>query len=386
MSRPTRRAFLRGGPRFVVLSFALLGTGALAWWIGVVRPARAHTEAEARAAIVLARDSLQTGQPARALLTLARVPKSGPWAAEVLTIQGMAFASLERPEDARPLLERSLAIDPKQAMAAKVLAAVYFSDNEMDRGLTMLARAASIDPSDFRPWFAAGDVLLRYRNQPREASEVFRQAIARRPEDEASRVGLASALFALGETEEAVPLVDSLLREFPDDPTVLRLAATRARFQSKPDEVERYASLVLSHDPDDVEMLLIRAQSRLESGHQQEALGDAERAVARSPENLTALHLLTRIESAAGLKERAAATALRHRSALAIAGEIERLQNEVRKRPNDLEPRWRLGEAAARGGKLALARQCFQAALALDPNCQPARAGLAALGPPANRP
>jgi tetratricopeptide (TPR) repeat protein len=368
------------------LGLALLGTGALVWWLCVARPAHARSEAEARAAIALARDALQTGQAARALLAVARIPKSGPWVADVLTIEGMAYAALDRPENARPRLERSLTIDPKQAMAAKVLAAVYFSDNEMDQGLAMLSRAASIDPSDFRPWFAAGDVLLRYRNQPREAIEVFRQAILRRPEDVGSRAGLASALLALGETDEAMPLVDSLLREYPDDPTTLRLAATRAHFLSRADEVERYAKQVLLHDPDDVDMLVIRAQSRLKSGHPQEALGDAERAVALTPDNLTALHLLASIENAAGLKERAAATGLRHRSALAIAGRIERLQNEIRKRPNDLEPRWRLGEAAAQGGKFRLARKSFQAALALDPNCKPARAGLAALGRPGNAP
>ena len=317
---------------------------------------------------------------------MARIPQSGPWAADVLTIKGMAFAALERPDDARPLLERSLAIDPGQPMAAKVLAAVYFSEDEMDRGLAMLARAASIDPTDFRPWFASGDVLLRYRNRPREAAEVFRQAIRRRPEDEGSRAGLTSALLALGETEEAAPLLESLLREYPDDPKILRLAATHARLVSRPDDVERHAGQVLMQAPDDVEVLLLRAQSRLESGRRQEALGDAERAAALAPDNLGALHLLAGIENAVGLKERSAATAHRHRTALAIAGRIERLRDEVRKRPDDLEPHCRLGEAAAQGGRMALARKSFRAALALDPNCKPAREGLAALDGSTNTP
>jgi tetratricopeptide (TPR) repeat protein len=333
-----------------------------------------------------AREALQSGQPGRALRAVARIPQSGPWAADVLTIKGMALAALERPDDARPLLERSLAIDPNQQMAAKVLAAVYFSDNEMDLGLAMLARAATIDPSDFRPWFAAGDVMLRYRNRPREAVEVFRQAIRRRPEDEGSRAGLASALLALGEPEESSTLVDSLLIEDPDDPKILRLAAIRARLLSRADDVERYAGRALLLDPNDVEVLILRAQSRLESGRRSEALGDAERAVVLAPDNVTALYLLAGIENALGLKERSAATGHRHERTLEIIGEIERLRGEVRKRPSDLEPRWRLGEAAAQVGRTTLARKSFLAALALDPNCKPARAGLAALGGPTNTP
>jgi len=376
MSRPNRHSPRRGA-WIVVLGLALLGLGALAWWIGVVRPAR--TEAEARASIAMARDALQRGQPATALRAVARVPESGPWAADVLTIQGMAFAALEQPDDARPLLERSLAIDPKQPMAAKVLAAVYFSDNERDRGLAMLTRAASIDPSDFRPWFAAGDVLLRFLNRPVEAVDIFREAIRRRPEDEGSRAGLASALLALGNVEDAAPLIDSLLREFPNDPATLRLATTRARILGQHDYVERYAGQLLAKAPDDVEVLVLRARSLLESGRGAEALGDAERAAALASDNLGALHLLAAIENALGLKERAAATALRHRSALEIAARIDRLRNEVRKRPNDLTLRCRLGETAAQGAKIALARKSFLAAVALDPGCKAAREGLAAL-------
>ena len=141
MSGSTLRTSLRRGPRIVVLSLALLGCGAVAWWVGLVSPARvrARTEAEARAAITSARDALQTGQPGKALRVVARIPESGPWTGDVLTIKGMAFAALERPDDARPLLERSLAIDPNQPMAAKVLAAVYFSDNEMDQGLATVS-------------------------------------------------------------------------------------------------------------------------------------------------------------------------------------------------------------------------------------------------------
>jgi cytochrome c-type biogenesis protein CcmH/NrfG len=296
-----------------------------------------------------------------------------------LTVRGLAQAAFSRPEDARPLLERSLAINPGQPMVVKVLAAVYFSDGDMDRGLAMLALAAKLDPSDFRPWYATGDILLRYRDRKREAIGAFREALRRSPDDVGSRTGLAEALLAAGEEGEASPLVDVLLRENPDDPKVLRLAAIRARLLTRIDDVERYAGQVLELDPKDVDTLMIRANARLYAGRPREALDDAERAGVLAPDNLSVLELLSRAEGAMGLKERAGVTGARHKRLLALAERIQQLREEVRKHPNDPQANSRLGQTAAAGGMTTLARRSFRAALALDPKYTPARKGLAAL-------
>jgi len=384
--RPSRRPRLPRALRILFLGAVLPACAALAWWLGIVRPARLRADAELQAVIEQARDALQAGQPERARRLLAQAPESGPRAADVLTIKGMALAARQQPDDARAELERSLAIDPAQPMALKVLAAIYFSDEELDEGLDLLARAAVLDPDDFRPWYASGDILLRHRNKPREAVRVFQEAIRRRPEDRGSRIGLASALLTLGEVEASVPVVDRLLQEAPDDPSVLRLAAIRARLLAQYADAERFAGQALERNPEDVEVLIVRAQSRLESGRREDALADAERAAALVPHNLTVLNLLAGIENAVGLKERAAATARRRQEVLAIAERIDQLQKETRKNPGDLESQWRLGELAAQQGRASLARKSFHAALALDPGCIPARKGLAALDRLANAP
>lgn len=378
-TRPARRPRLPRALRFLFLVIVLPAGAALAWWLGVGRPARLRADAELQAVIERARDALQAGQPDRARRLLARAPESGPRAADVLTIKGMAQAARQQPEDARASLERSLAIDPAQPMALKVLAAICFNDEELDQGLALLAKAAALDPDDFRPWYASGDILLNYRNQPREAVRVFQEAIRRRPEDVGSRIGLASALLALGEVEAASPVVDGLLRDAPDDPSVLRLAAVRARLLAQHPDVERFAGEALQRNPSDVEALIVRARSRLESGRREDALADAERAAALVPQNPAVLYLLAGIENTLGLKEKAAATTQRHQEALAIAGRIDQLQKEIRKAPDDLESHLRLGEVAAQAGRASLARKSFRAALVLDPDCVPAKLGLAAL-------
>jgi len=143
------------GPLLLSMTGAILAMLGITWWYTSVRPASVR-EQEALKAISKAEDLLKTGQPYQAIQAVGSLPKDAAGAAGALTIKGMALAALDQPEDARPLLEQSLKLDPAQPMAAKVLAAIYFNAHELDRGFQMLDRAARLDPKDFRPWFATG--------------------------------------------------------------------------------------------------------------------------------------------------------------------------------------------------------------------------------------
>ena len=77
---------------------------------------------------------LQTGQPRLAIVAVSAVREGTPEEAEALTIRGLALASLEEVGPARVVLERAWRLRPN-AMAAKVLAAIYLGANETDRGL-----------------------------------------------------------------------------------------------------------------------------------------------------------------------------------------------------------------------------------------------------------
>jgi tetratricopeptide (TPR) repeat protein len=377
MSTAPLRSALRQGLRWIALAAALSGVAALVWWFGIRRPDMLR-EREAQAAIALGRQYLQKGRPERALWAVKPIAPDGPWAAGALAVKGIALAALDRPEEARPLLERTIKLDSKQPLAAKVLAAVYFSANEPERGFQMLELAARLDKDDFRPWFAAGEALM-YQSQPADAIRAYREALKRRPDHDESKIGLADALLATGATAEATPLLEAALRAHPRDARVLCLAARHARLLGRPEEMGDFAQRALALEPDRVEALVLRAQFLRQTGRYQEALALAERAVVLAPNDLAALNLLALLEASLGLKERSAATSARHRKAQARLDRIEELSDAMRKRPDDPEPRWRMGELAALGGDTVLAINSFRAALALDPDCLPARKGLISL-------
>jgi tetratricopeptide (TPR) repeat protein len=349
----------------------------------VAASARRH---KTGSAIAKARSYLRSGRPDLALRAVRTLTPDGPQAAEVLSIRGLALAGLDRPEEARPALERALELDPRQPMTAKTLAAVYFSANEDQRGFQVLERAARLDPGDFRPWYAAGTMSLRLKAPPEKAITAFRESLRRSPDHSESRLGLVEALLAAGSADEATPLVAQALRAAPRDPAVLYLAALHAQYLGRPDEADRYASLVLEADPMHRKALVLQARSLHRAGRRPEALDLAERAVAIDPNDPSALSLLAQIETALNLTERAAATSARHRSTLALLAEFQRLREQADQRPTDPKPRCELGQVAAQAGMIDLARNGFRAALALDPKCESARQGLAELDRKPRRP
>ena len=90
-----------------------------------------------------------------------------------------------------------------------------------------------------------------------------------------------------------------------------------------------------------------------------------------NPNELGALQLLIQVQRSLGLTAEAAATqdtADRARSRMAL---MDQLTKTIDQRPDDPEPRYRMGQAAMEGEMNVLAFQCFQAALDIDPSTRP---------------
>jgi tetratricopeptide (TPR) repeat protein len=329
--------------------------------------------------VARARAFLQRGQFRRAIQTVSSVREGSPSEGEALAVRGLALAALEDVGMARQVLERALVVRP-DPMAAKVLAAVYMGAYETERALAVLKLAARIDPEDFRPWYAMGEgVYLRLRRYD-EAAGAFREALKRRPDHVESQIGLVEALLKSHHTDEAGPLMRPLVRERSSDLKVLLLAAELALESGQMPEATRHVEQILTQDPEHREALLLRARLRFGGGRPRDAVSDAERASVMDPNDLGALNLLGSIQKALGLTEPAARTLARRKEVEERTARMEELIRQLGEKPGDPEPRWRLGRLAVEAGMKPLAVQSYQAALALAPDCEPARAGLRELG------
>jgi tetratricopeptide (TPR) repeat protein len=192
-------------------------------------------------------------------------------------------------------------------------------------------------------------------------------------------VGLIGTQIRSARPEQAGPWVAKALKSFPDDPVVLGLAARFSYSANRLDEAVALAERALARHAGNIHALLARAQSLVAQSRWEQAMPDAERAVAAEPNEMQALNLLLKIEMHQGLSQRAAATLARRERAQERLRLMNQLAEEIASSPEDPKLPWRLGEAAVESEMTLLASRCFQAALAMDPGFQPARDSLTKL-------
>jgi len=328
-----------------------------------------------------ARYHLDRGQADLAFQAVSGIRDTQPGAAEGLTIAARALLMLGNVSLARRTLERSLDMHADQPEAAKMLAAIYLAAGDGQRGIAMLKQAARLAPGDFRPWFAMGKVYHDLGNLEESAAS-YAQALSRAPpvaEATESRLGRVRALLDANQPEQATGDLVELSKRAPEDPDVLALSARRARDLGRTDEAGELADRALRSDPSNFDALLVRARLRFLSRQPKLAIVDLEKALSVNTNDVATLQLLLQSQETLGLTHEAAQTRDRADRARDRVALMDRLTKVIDQRPDDPEPRWRMGRAAIDGEMYVLAYQCFQAALYLDPNCQPAREALETL-------
>jgi superkiller protein 3 len=321
---------------------------------------------------------LNQGRPDLAFQAVADVRDEAPGAGEAMTIAGLALIRFRELQGARLALERALKLQPNQFDAALTLAELDFALGNGRRGIEVLQIAARLRPEEFQVWFTMGKVLHDLGDLPR-AIQAYEKALNLQPRHREALVGLIGTLIAADQPDDAERWVALALQLFPDDAAVLGLAARRAFDANRLDEAIDLATRALARDSRELHALLARARSLVVKGQWQQALPDAESAVALAPNHLGALQLLQKIETRLGLRQRAAETQARREQAQHRIELMNQLNQKIAEHPADPQYPWSLGETAQKAGSYLLASRCYEAALALDPKYQPARASLAAL-------
>ena len=157
---------------------------------------------------------------------------------------------------------------------------------------------------------------------------------------------------------------------------MLALAARQARDLGRLDKSLDLADRALRLDSDNFDAYLARARAYFQLRQPKKALEDLQRALKVNPNDLGVLQLLIQVQRSLGLTAEAAATqdtADRARSRTVL---MDQLTKTIDQRPDDPEPRYRMGQAAMEGEMYVLAFQCFQAALDIDPKYQAASSAL----------
>jgi predicted Zn-dependent protease len=331
--------------------------------------------------VALARSYLDRGQADLAFQAVSGIRDTGPGAPEGLTIAARALLMRGNVAPARRVLERTLKMKADQSDATKMLAAIYLAAGDGQRAITILKEAARLEPADFRPWYALGKLYHDLGDVEASAS-AYSEALKRKPppaETRESRIGRARALLDANHPDGASAELSILCTQSPDDPQVLALAARQARDQGRLDEALKLAGRALAVDSDNFDALLVQSRAHALLHQPELAVEELEKAVQVKPNDRPALQLLSQLQMSLGRTDHARATQERAKRAEARIELMDQLTKVIDQHPEDPEPRWRMGQAAMEGNLNVLAYQCFQAALDLDPNYQPARHALQSL-------
>lgn len=372
----TPRAAPRRPNRFVIagISAALLACAGWAVWLCWVKPPSRDLREIARQG----RAYLRQGRPDLAFQAVSDARDDEPGADEAVTVAATALIRMGQIKVARLALERSLRINPNQFEASVTLAELHAELGNGTRSAEVFEAATRLRPREQRVWLALGNVLMDL-SEPLKAVSAYERVLELNPKHRAALVGIVRGWLLGNAPAQADPWVAAAIREFPDDPVILGLAARQAIAEGHTDEALVRAERALARDPENADALVARVRALIAGSNWDQALPSAERAVAAVPSDLDTIQLLHLVETRLGLTERAAATLDRRNRVLAQTQTMERLQREIELHPDNAELRAGLGKAALESGATLLASRCFEAALALDPSCESARENLAAI-------
>lgn len=177
---------------------------------------------------------------------------------DALHFSGVLAHQQGRGDEAVPLIERSLELEPGRADWHSNLGNVLQDRLDLDGAITAYRRAIELDPAhanahsnlgvvlrakgevaeaeaayraaiDINPAHADAyhnlGVLLNAQKRPREAALCFSKVITLRPHDRDARRLLALAHCTLGEVEDAVRIYEEWLEDEPDDPIARHMLA-----------------------------------------------------------------------------------------------------------------------------------------------------------------
>ena len=130
---------------------------------------------------------------------------------------GWTEQPVEALNEAERLANKALELDSNNAAAHSVLADVHLNHQQYDLALAEDDKAIALNPNDAGSHAARGGVLV-YAGQPDEAVKSFEIAMRLNPTMDLSRqFSVGWGYYLVGRYEEAARLMDTALRQFPDD-------------------------------------------------------------------------------------------------------------------------------------------------------------------------
>ncbi len=181
---------------------------------------------DAEAQHCLGRALAARGEYRRSYVCHRAAANNQPDNAAFLYDAGNAAAAVGRVDEAARLLDCSLVIDPRRADVWRKRGDLCLEDcDEADKALSCYLRAIELAPADPENHKAAARCLLNGQSPASESIARLRKMMPAGIDLTMAQRGVALACADTGDYEVAVPILNDLVREFPEDTTSMRVLA-----------------------------------------------------------------------------------------------------------------------------------------------------------------
>lgn len=198
---------------------------------------------------------------------------------------GMAEVAQQRGklDETRKFIDQAVALDPKNPYVQASLGRLLVVGGDLKRGMAALEQAAKLNPTMVRPRLDMADTYLASLNDPKKASELYRQVITLETTNGGAYYGLGTALTRLGDSQGAAQAFQQADKNSSNNPLpALGLARVYAA-SGKYNEAEAQARRALKIQPSLTAAQLELAGILEASGRYADALTQYQKLVAAQP-------------------------------------------------------------------------------------------------------
>jgi Flp pilus assembly protein TadD len=235
------------------------------------------------------------------VLLVARIPVVS-FANDAHYNVGSELLRLGRADDAAPLLERAVEIDPADAGARLNLGIAYATAGRPDRASQQFAATIQVRPDDAAAHEALGNALVA-QGLLSDALDSLSRAVALEPGSWKFRTSLAVALWRSGQHESALNEYLEAVRLDPGNPVAHSNAGVALHQLGRPRDALSQYSAALALRPDYPEAHANAAQPLAELGDLRAAINHGRSAADLQPRNFAIRSNLADLLAQAGDRE-----------------------------------------------------------------------------------
>lgn len=276
-------------------------------------------------------------------------------------VHGDAYRGLGRLGDALTSYKMAVDLDANNPLGFVGQANVALAQRDFDGAKANLAKAAALDPENFKVITLMGDIPSA-QGDFKAAIEHYQKLVKARPENLFYRTVLAWAQTNIGDFKAATKNANRVRAVLPDYPPANHIKAVIAFKQKDYRTAMEFAERTLSVDSNHIPALLIQGASAYTLGQIEQANASLTRYLAAVPQDRAALKMMASVQLALGRADDA------YNTLHAIAGD-----EAAAKDPELLNL---IARAALKKGDYESGRRYLEDALAAEPESSSAMARL----------